>query len=93
MPPSYYVPLTVGAAKAAGWIALGAHCPGHHTTEAPWSLIEADDDRLLASIVKRPAMRRCGKPPTEVYLHRLVADMPPAPPRSVKLSIVHLVEP
>lgn len=83
------VPLTVGQAKAAGWIALQAHCT-HHTTQIPWTMLAGGDDRTLSSIVAKLRCRRCGKPPSEVDLHREVADNGRGPPTMRRLSIRHL---
>jgi hypothetical protein len=81
------VPLTVGAAIDASGTAIRATCPGHQITDIPWTMIEGGRDRTLAGIVNK---LRCGKPPTEVHLHRPVSGRGNGLPTAAELSIGHL---
>jgi hypothetical protein len=84
------LPLTVAAAKAAGWTAIQAECVGHQITQIPWTMIDGDPERTLASIVTRLRCRRCGKPPSAVYLHRPVPGRGYGLPSEQRLAITHM---
>jgi hypothetical protein len=84
------LPLTVAAAKAEGWTSIRAVCVDHQITDIPWTMIDGGPMRSLASIVKRLRCRRCGQPPSSVYLHRPMPGGGNRPPTEDQLPMVHL---
>jgi len=84
------LPLTVAAAKAAGWTSIQAECPGHQISQIPWTMIAGGPERSLTSIVKRLRCHRCGQAPVAVYLHRPMPGRGNGPPTADRLAITHM---